>query len=681
MDNLTPRQQFILDGLLNGNSFNVDILHEQLGVSTRTIMREISFLNEILKKKSLTIFVNENMDIYISGKKDSIQDVKSSLNAIPVQWIFNKEQRRIAIACELLVSKESLKISYFSYKFNVVMGSISLDLDTIEKFVIRKNLCLIRKRNHGVSIEGSEWDKRNALVELLFNFKPFEYLLGFFYDKGTDETVKSLFNMIFESGTIELVKSVLKNLNLKHLKLNDVKYFNLFILILVSIKKTKNNDNIHLPENVKEKLRSMKAYEELKSLIEPLGENNINLPEDEIAYLCIYINDYKYYYDDSNESDINFQDISSEIIADVSQRIDVDITDDVQLLQDLTNHLRQTFHLLNIGLNVLNPMASEIEKHYPKLFKILFDECRLIFSRYNIKISSNEVGYITMHIGGALQRKEEISSKLKILIVCPGGISSARILESKVKSLFPDIGTIYISALHDINIEKDSREYDLILSTVSIGTGSEEIHNIIEVSPFMMKKDVEKVNGYISKIKYMDETEKKSMSALDSDEAANRKCELANTILKNFHIREVNIENFEELIDFVVEDVSEADIAAGKEVIKDLILKREAKGNLVVPNTGIALLHTRSDKMKLPFVGVYRTNKVFKMSTRGFSMEDVDTFLVLLARDKENSYILRLLGKISVSLIEEKEFVEILKSGSLSDIRNHLINIVNKEEE
>ena len=96
MDNLTPRQQFILDGLLNGNSFNVDILHEQLGVSTRTIMREISFLNEILKKKSLTIFVNENMDIYISGKKDSIQDVKSSLNAIPVQWIFNKEQRRIS---------------------------------------------------------------------------------------------------------------------------------------------------------------------------------------------------------------------------------------------------------------------------------------------------------------------------------------------------------------------------------------------------------------------------------------------------------------------------------------------------------------------------------------------------------------------------------------------------------
>lgn len=682
MDNLTPRQQFILSELLNKKYFNIDVLHKQLGISTRTILREISYINDNLKKQSISIFNDDNMNLCISGRKDNIQKIKESLNSVPLQWLFNKEQRQIAIVCELLISKESLKISYFSYKYNVVKGSISLDLDSIEKSMIMKNLCLIRKRSSGIKIEGSEWDKRNALVELFFNFKSFEYLLSFLYDEKIDETVKTFFQAVFDLDSIELVKCTLKQFDLKNLKLNDIKYFTLFILILLSIKKTKDNDNICLPEKIKLKMRSSKVYRELKPLSEVLVENNIRLPEDEITYWCLYLNDYKYCINNNAiESDINFEDIAREIVMDVSKRICIDITEDKELFKDLSQHMKRTFHILNIGLNVLNPMTDEIKRHYPQLFKILMKQCRLIFSRYNLRISADEVGYIIMHIGVAIKRKQLISQKFKILIVCLAGISSAKILKSEINSLFPDVGDIYTSALHDIDIKTVSNKYDLILSTVPISlNNSDEINNIIEVSPFMSKNDINKVRNFIFKITSIKQKKQDKIDIVDNNNITSGEYELANTVLKNFHLKRAKVQSFEELIKFIVKDISESNIVKNRDVVKDLILKREQKGNVVVPNSGTALLHTRSDEMAIPFVGVYRIDKFFSMSSRGFSTEGVNTFLVLLARNNEYNYILQFLGKISAALIEKENFVKILKFGEINDIRNCLIDVVNEDE-
>ena len=158
------------------------------------------------------------MNLSISGNKENIEEIKTSLEIVPIPWLLSKEQRQIIIICELLVSKEPLKASYFCHKFNVVMGSISLDIDNIEERLLSKNLCVIRKRSYGTSIQGSEWNKRNTLVELFFDFKPFEDLLAFLYDEKDDLIVKTLFNIVFGNEIIALVKDILKNIDFRLLK-------------------------------------------------------------------------------------------------------------------------------------------------------------------------------------------------------------------------------------------------------------------------------------------------------------------------------------------------------------------------------------------------------------------------------------------------------------------------------
>lgn len=680
MNNLTPRQQFILSTILNEGTFNIKSISKDLDVSERTILREINAINKDLKKSSIVIFNDEDMNLSISGNKENLEEIKNSLDMIPIPWLFSKEQRQIIIMCELLVSKEPLKASYFCHKFNVVMGSISLDIDNIEKRLISKNLCVIRKRSYGISIQGSEWNKRNALVELFFDFKPFEDLLAFLYDEKADQLVKVFFNIIFGNEIINSVKNVLKDEEFDYFKNNDIKYLSLFIQVLLSIKKTQNEESIYLPKEIKTNILAVDEYKRIQYLGESLKKNNIFISEDELVYLCLYLSDYKYLFNNEYriESDIDYENISKEVIEEVSKKMNVDITVDEQLTKDLAQHFKQTFYMLNLGLKVINPLINEIKENYGDIYKIINSTCRLIFSRYNFKIPPEEVGYITMHIVVAIQKRQVMSKDIRVLVVCPSGIGTSRILCNKVKTLFNDIKTIDVVSLHDINNLIKRNEYDLILATVPV---SLEADNIIVVSHFMNEEDVEKISEFISEFKANNEKELKLFAEAPDNTVTDEEYELANTMIKNLKLNKCNSESFTDLINFIVEDIHKINIGKNREVIRKLIFKREENGNVVVPGTSVALIHTRSDEISEPFVGVYRINKPLAMRSIGFSVEDVDTFIVMFARNAESNYILKILGKISVSLIEKKEFIEVLKLSSAVEIREFLINIINNEEE
>jgi mannitol operon transcriptional antiterminator len=100
----------------------------------------------------------------------------------------------------------------------------------------------------------------------------------------------------------------------------------------------------------------------------------------------------------------------------------------------------------------------------------------------------------------------------------------------------------------------------------------------------------------------------------------------------------------------------------------------------VIPASHVALVHIRTEEIDSPFVGVFRPEHFIEMKSAGFSIENVDTILVMLARKNERDYILEMLGKISASLVESESFINVLRFGDIADIRNEMIKIINREE-
>ena len=675
MKNLTPRQQFILNELLNEGSLEIKSLQKQFDISDKTIYREVTAINKCLSSYNINVFNSYNLELIISGKKEIIEKLKKESTKVPIQWVLNKNQRQIMILTELLLTKEPIKATYFKSKYNVAMASISFDLDYIEEWAIKKNLFLARKKSYGIELEGPQWNKRTALSEVFFSLKPLDELLKFFYgEEEVDQSIDLIFKVAFGEKSTNLVKDILKDTKIEILNNNDVKYFEFFIQLLISIKNTEIESTMILPDEIIEEILQSNELCEIEELNQKLLLRGIELPREERAYLKLYINNYNCYNENPiNNIGMNINSVVKEFIEEVSNKININLNSDEQLINNLNQHFNQSINVLNIGLRIINPLLKEIRAHNEELFEAVSSICKRIFSRYNINIPEDEVGYIALHIDVAIKKYQYEAIKIKTLIICPTGMSTAKILSNRVKETFSEIEVVEIGSVFDWKNLGGNNKYDLIISTFNLSKNSKKLtdkDNIINVSPFLTMKDIGKINEFIYKFN----KEKNNLTIIEQEEKfyetiEDNENEVAENLLKSFRLKNTKADTLEELITYIAKDIEEAGFTENKDEIEKLIFEREKKGNVVIPGSNIALLHTRSNEMKTPFIGVYRLSKGIPMASIGFSMEEVTTFFVMLARTSNESEALKYLGKISIALIENKEFTEKLK---IADIESNI---------
>lgn len=680
MNKLTPRQQFILNSLLNEGSLEIKNLQNEFSIGDKTIYREVTAINSYLNKHKVNVYNFNNSNLVISGKKDDINKLKKSIEKIPIQWVLNKHQRQLMIQTELLLSKEPIKAAYFKNKYNVAMASISFDIDAIEEWLLNKSLYLVKKKSYGIEIEGPQWNKRNALSELFFSIKPLENLLNYFYDEKPEPVIDFMFKVAFGQKVTELLKEIFKTTQIDGLKNSDIKYFEFFIQVLISIKNTENERTISLPNNIVEEIINSNEFSKLDELCEKLRLKNIILPREEIAYLNLYISNYQDNKDKKIDiSGMNISSVVTEFIEEISKKINIDLTSDIQLRNNLYQHFNESVNVLNIGLKIINPLLEEIKEHNEHLFEAVSNVCKLIFSRYNINIPPDEIGYITLHIDVAIKRYKLESEKIRVFVICPTGMSTAKILSSRISSTFSDLNIVKVGSVYDWRQIEEDNGYDLIISTFNIGNNTRD--NIIIVSPFLNIDDIGRINEFIYKYK------KKSISMSKAKEEEKleidviEKNEVAEMLINNFRLKNLEVDSYEELILSITEDIEAMGITENREEIARLIIEREHKGNVVIPGSKVALLHTRSDEIKHAFIGTYRINKAIMMSSIGFSYENVDTFFVMLARISDENEALKLLGKISVALIENKDFTKKLEASDIEANREIIRRIIYTRED
>ncbi len=683
MDSFSVRQKFILSNLIEKGPLSTKGLSQQIDVSERTILREVSAINVWLKQYNLRISDSVGR-LLLSGSQKDLNRIREFFDGIPHLWLLTQEQRQVLITAQLLLSKEPIKSAYFSYQFNVVEGTIIFYLDKIEGWLRTKNLKLVRRRGYGLEIVGSGWNKRNAFAELLYNYKSISELLAFLYDDSNDYSLKAFFYVTFGEEMVADVKAMLKKLYYENnmLKTNDVDYFSTFIHMLLAIERTKGGMPIELPEYlIKDTLASYEVSF-IKGIEKILDENGIKLPDSELAYLAIHLTgDNNIYKDEKVPKELGFdiEDSIREIVRITGKRLNIGIECDNQLMIGLVQHINPALYRLTMGLEVRNPIINEIKEYYRDLFDAVDYACRLVFSKYNLVVPANEVGYITMHIGAAVERQQGVEIRLRALIICPNGISTAKILLGKLKSKFPEIDGIDVCSMREME-EKLNESYDLVLSTVEVNKKSDS--EIIVISPFLPGKDIERIGALIKTKAGENKNLRKTVPVNLADDTAEAEEDYgaANKMLQSFKLKSISSDNIQNTIKEIVHELYDSNLIAESMTVENQIRIREEKGSVVIPNSHVALIHIRTEEIDAPFVGVFRLEHFIEMKSAGFSVENVDTLLVMLARKHESDYILELLGKISASLVEDKSFISVLRLGDIKDIRNELIEIINREE-
>src|SRR5699024_3582199 len=119
-------------------------------------------------------------------------------------------------------------------------------------------------------------------------------------------------------------------------------------------------------------------------------------------------------------------------------------------------------------MNFRTPIIADIKKSYPLAFEAGVIAGLSIESKLGIEINENEIGYLALHIGAAIERRKYKSGPKRCLIVCASGLGTAQLIYYRLKANFEPnlnvVGTTEYYKLHEYNLH----DIDFIVSSIPI---------------------------------------------------------------------------------------------------------------------------------------------------------------------------------------------------------------------
>lgn len=676
---LSARQTLMLRLLMKSDEMDIGMLSREMEVSERTIFREISSVNQALQTERIRVFIRKSV-LTIDGEARHIQKLKQLLDQVPGRRLLTTNQRILFITAQLLLAEGACKSAFFSYQLGLTESAVSLYMHQIERWLQEKGMTLTRRRGYGIAVEGIEWTKRNALVTLIYEYKPVDRLLSCLYGVEQDPVLQYFFRSQFGKETLQTAREILNLMSQE--QRDDISYLTSLLHTMISVKRMLEKQPILLPESFTQVAFSANCDSFSDKLREFLARRNIPVYESEIAYIAIHLPG-KYLFEAEHRFhglNVTVDSLAREVLDEVQKILGTGVNSDSRIVDGVSHNLGLAVYRADMGIHVANPLLSQVKAHYAVLFRAVDQASKLVFSKYNLQFSPDEVGFITMEIGGALETESYLKRNLSILVLCPNGIFASRILYNKLKGIVRESDRIEVASLKEWT--ETGQQYDLILSTVPIRPDAEADRNILVVSQFLGDEDIARIHEAVDRIR----SQAVNGTGLPkppvpSKTDADRGSLFVGHMLDMLLVQSIPEEAFPKMVDRIASGLFERGIVSEQKEIARLFLQREKTGSVVIPGTRVSLLHFRSDLVNSAFIGVYRLQGETRMEGIGFVREPVDTFLVLLARRDENPLVLEKMGNISVALVEDKELPGMLRTDDIGALHTKFRRILGQSTE
>ncbi len=171
----TPRQIQILFLLLNNDTaISSAQLAEELGISKRTVFREMNHVDRDLKPFQLTLQRNSHSGFTLEGTQEDKNVLLHHLENSDSFDPRNKTERQSKLLLALIIKENRLqKIYYYADLLYVSESTISNDLEELSRMLMPYQITLIRKAGFGIRLLYEEENLRTAIVSLSFSLKEY----------------------------------------------------------------------------------------------------------------------------------------------------------------------------------------------------------------------------------------------------------------------------------------------------------------------------------------------------------------------------------------------------------------------------------------------------------------------------------------------------------------------------
>lgn len=674
MMKLSTRQRQIIEMLIKSeHELTAAEMAREIQVSPRTIHRGLLEIEEVLREYDVILHKKAGTGIQLQATPEQLRKLRATIQRIDTTE-YTAEERIVLIACKLLENDEPVKLFSLSYDLQAAIPTIRNDLDELESWVTNNGITLIRKRGYGVEIAGTERAKRRAISILAREHLDDSVLFGgHAASMISDPVSQQLLNMVGRDQFFQIEKALWKLDEIRPTSLSESGYTKLLIHLSIHLTRYRQGKRV-TPDEISE--HEWNAAEEDKKLynivLEYLG---LELPPEEEA---VMIDLLKQWNQSANmDQDIQFYedfihlDLISQLIREVGKRVDVNLEQDRSLKEGLLQHIVPVFHRIQNGEFIRNPLVSQIKKDFTKLFHSVAASVQQVFRDFSIP--DEEVGYLVMHFGAAIERIQQMSMRVKALLVCTSGIGSSKLLAVRIQKELPQIDLLtHISWYEVTRISRN--DYDIIISTVDLPLPADQY---IKISPLLKSDEVDKLRDYIQNTSVLQlrtlQDSKDSMSSLSLLTDIGTYSQIIVRLMDQFTVQTLPVPQESRTIELrnVVETMCRfAEQHGGMTQVPQVVerlLEREHLGTQVLSNSGIALFHTRHEAVQQPMLHLFRFEH--PMQWGGLTDQTVDQILLMLGPKEMNKQTLEILSEFSVMLLEPG-VIKRLKRDEESSIRS-----------
>jgi lichenan operon transcriptional antiterminator len=604
-----------------------EYLANVIQVTSRTIRNDIKELETLLSKYGASI-----KSIRGAGYKLKIHDDKvfrkflleefQSEKLKPSMLPNSPEERVHYLMKRLLLTENFLKLEDLADELFISKSTVQNDLKDVKKILQTYDISFDVKPNYGLKVKGEEVKLRFCMSEYVFDRVQTEYDLH-----SSQKTLIPIDEM-------KMIRAIiLEQIKENKITLSDIGLNNLIIHIAIACKRIIDGNYVILNNEELKDVTNQKEYGVANKIVREI-ENRMKVafPETEIAYVAIHLLGTRMIrHLNKNDGDIqNYIDkdiyrLTMEILDSIETKLTLGLKDDQELIVAIGLHLKPAISRYRYGMNLRNPMIDEIKSNYPIAFEAGIIAGMVLKRELGIDIDENEVGYLALHIGAAIERRSIHTEPKRCMIVCASGVGSARLLSYKLQSKFGAkleiVGTTEYYKLNEVPFDS----LDFIVSTIPIKESLPV--PVIVVNTFLGGNDFEKVEKVLEERKHGTlEYTKKELVFLQE-----------------------KFETKEEVLCFLSEKLEKLGLVDSTFI--DAVFEREALSPTSFGNL-VAIPHPITPKTDSTFWAICTLQKPIEWGGKRVQ------FICLLSIEKNSSTYLQKMYALLVKIVEEIQIVQ-----------------------
>ncbi|MGV3042898.1 BglG family transcription antiterminator [Staphylococcus rostri] len=612
------RERQIIAILLKNKGYPVNLfdIAQQLAVSSRTVHRELKNLDTTLSAFDITLRRIKNKGILLEGDDTAFDALTQALNALEVVDLTQEEQKVIVLYA-LIQSGEPVKQISLASEIGASLPQLTKVLDDLSVDLHQFHIKLVRKRGEGISIIGSEMQKRALLSQLMIERLNSTSVYSVIENHFVFQTLnQERLPMVDMKDIFQVERLLMDDLDQLPYTLTESSYLALIVHIVLSIERMKHQQFVSVEPNIIAEVRDTLEFQIATHIAERLGHHyQVAFDESEITFMTIHLRGAKR----RNDKDIPTQEsnraLVNRLIDDVIAQTTYQFDSRSELETGLLLHLPPAINRIRANIKTYNPMTQRIRSTYPTLYDAIARSLEQALP--SLTFPDYEIAFLVLHFGGAISKNKRTT---KVLVVCSSGIGTSRILANRLRESFPMIDDITQAAVSTLKTH-DLNDYDAIISTIELDINEPYLtvnpllpeHELAQTTTFLQEQLATKDTQPLTMVQK--ETERTQSNHAVSLDGVNQKLTLVDECLSLVTDLTVSEVDYRDLGDELAEYLADQGVITNVQEVAQRLVERNQHQSFTLTPYPVAIPHMTDAHILKPHFSIGKLTNPINLST------------------------------------------------------------------